>query len=149
MSYWSGFHSGCWWSYFEGQITEMDWESFLAFSRRSYTKGRPGDVILTIPYRASAPSPLMRQELAKLIDVTRGGNPITHHAFATDSRLILAINTAINWLSRKPYQERTFGDPAEAIAWLAQCNPAIHPAELAKKILATIPAGSRWRLLAA
>lgn len=149
MSYFNGCYGACWWSYFEGEIDQKDWDRFVEFSRRSYTKGKPGDVILTIPFSTTPPSALQRRQVAELVEETRATNPIRHHAFATDSKVLLAINTAINWLSRKPYEERTFADPKEAAAWLASCNPGVDAVGLIKHIQANVPAAQRWPAIAA
>ena len=148
MSYWSGRVGPCWWSYFEGQITQSDWNSFLHFSRQSYTIASAGDVILTVPFRATAPPLAMRRQLGSLIDETANTNPITHHAFATDSSLVLMVNTAINWLSTKPYRERTFIRPTDALRWLGGVNRRVRPDEVRRAIAAAVPASRLWPLLA-
>ncbi len=147
MSYWSGRAGPCWWSYFHGEITAADWQAFLAFSRESYTRGTRGEVITTLPFAVSAPSALMRKQLGALIDETAADNRIHYHAFATDSRVTYAINTAVNWLTRKPYEERTFHDPLEAFAWLRSVNADVVPEALASDIRQTVPASALWARL--
>ncbi len=147
MPYWSGRTGPCWWSYFSGRLTPADWNEFLAFSRCSYLEGCPGDVILTIPFDAAPPDASMRGALTQLIEQTREDNRITHHAFVTPSRRLFLINTAVNWVVTKPYMEKTFSDPVEALTWLERMNPSSSAHDMMSAISNSVPEDACWDAL--
>lgn len=144
MSYWSGKSGALWWSYFNGTVSDDDWSAFLEFSRLSYTQASRGDVIMTVPYHTSTPTPLMRKNLGALISETAKDNPIARHAFVTDSKLTYAVNTAINWLSKKPYIERIFDEPMEALLWLNRYHTGVDPEAARRDIHSKVSAGKLW-----
>ncbi len=144
MPYYRGSVQECSWAYFTGELRASDWAQFVEDSSAVYREARPGRLLLTIPYSYGAPSAEQRRALGDVIRDNPGAANISHHAFVTDSSLLMAINSAITWLGNKPWLEKTFTDPQRGLAWLSKASRSLSPSLIAGDIARIVPAAQLW-----
>lgn len=144
MPYYHGSVQECSWAYFTGEVQASDWAAFIRDSRGIYAAARPGSLLLTIPYSYGSPNAEQRRALGDVIRDSPGARNISHHAFVTDSSVLMAINSAITWLGNKPWLERTFTDPQRGLAWLTQAARSLSPELIAVEIERVVPPSELW-----
>lgn len=144
MPYYRGSIQECSWAYFTGELRASDWAAFVKDSREIYREARPGTLLLTIPYAYGTPNADQRRALGDTIRDSPGARNVTHHAFVTDSTLLMAINSAITWLGNKPWLEKTFTDPQLALEWLTRAARSLSPALIASEIGRVVPPSELW-----
>ena len=142
MPIWASSFNDLYWSYQHGSFTDEEWDGFVADLTR-LIKDKPGGGVLTIVYSSEVPSPTQRKALAAAVSDA----PSTFkHAFVTDSRFSRGVLTALDWLMKKPYQERYFALPMEGINWLAS-ELGENPDYVRTEIVAAVPQESLWSAL--
>jgi hypothetical protein len=129
--------------YFSGDTDDALWQDYLERSRQGYARVQQGDVAITIAVHGARPSPVQRKQLVALIEELGGLSKFSRHAFLTDSALSFGANTAINWVTRKAFEEKSFLDPRAALAWLSSVHPT-PVAELGRLLRGSLAPSAQW-----
>jgi hypothetical protein len=140
-----GTTSNCYWSYHVGEVSAAAWNRFVERGCRFIVElaGRSQQgVLLTLTRRATPPDATQRKQLADALSRTPEAKRILGHAFVSDSREMLLVLKALDWLVRKPYPEQAFSDAAEAIDWLTARMPNLDARALRDAMRGAIPASS-------
>lgn len=59
----------------------------------------------------------------------------------------MAIHTPIRWISQKPWQERSFTEPAEALSWLST-GTGLTARQIASHLTERVPEAKLWNKIA-
>ena len=98
--------------------------------------------MFTVAHSPRMPSASHRKALAELAESELGPR-LQRHAIVSNSAIAQGVVTALSWLSRKPYEEKIFRTPTDAIAWLQERHPHVGEG-LWSRISARVPASSRF-----
>lgn len=132
--------------YYHTQTT-VHWDDFIKVSAAGFANARPGDVTITIAFKVDPPNAPQRKKLSDLLNANPDVKKVAYHAFVTDSRLTASVNTAVNWISNKPWQEKTIVAPPAAFEWLARVSPNFDSKGVSADILARVPPEHLWPAL--
>jgi hypothetical protein len=145
MPFYHGTDGAFAWFYLHGTVTDADWNQYLETIEHGMAENTT-TVSLTIAYQATLPTPIQRRRLADLVsrEAMRQDLSLKALAFATDSSLARGALTAINWLVKKPFPEKVFGNPVKAIEWLATITPGLNARAAWARIGSRLPEAQRW-----
>ncbi len=123
--------------YHHGDPSDESWGRYLALVE-THAKLARNTSALTIACVMSGPSAKQRKALATTVNAHAGLAHLRRHAFVTDSKFIFGVNTAINWLAKKAFEERCYLDPTTALQWLQPPNG------LLEHLRANVPPAHQW-----
>lgn len=145
--YWSGRVGRVWWFYHVGPSTEETWHQYLKMVEAMLSVEREATLAF-FAHRAEAPRPVQRQQLADFIERKRSQlHRLDRFALVVDSALQRGALTAVNWLVKKPFEERIFNSPLAAIKWLTEKHPQPNPGAVRDSIIGQVPRHSLWSCL--
>jgi tRNA A-37 threonylcarbamoyl transferase component Bud32 len=145
--FWSGRVGRLWWFYYAGPCTEETWNQYLAMVARMLETGLDA-TLACFAHRAAAPNPVQRKQMADFIDEHRVALArVDRFGLVIDSVVHRGAITAINWLVRKPFEERVFNSPVAAIRWLTENRPELAPNAIRTSIVSQVPRRSLWTAL--
>lgn len=137
----------CRWSVLIGKYSDHDIEGFLANIEAIGAATTPGYVVLDIVHGISMPTPLQRQRVAEAVDAAaKRTRVLTAHALATNSTAARGVLTVVNWFVKRSFEEKVFGAPRDAVAWLRTCSHKVDPEAVLADIARNVPGfgGLRW-----
>ncbi len=137
----------CQWALLTGRLTDDEVDKFAAHISNLRNAKGPGYVVIDLAYRIALPTPLQRQRIATAVDAaTRTTHSVAAHALVTNSVTARGVLTAINWFVERTFDEKVFGAPEEALAWLSSFNPKLDARAVLDDIARAAPsfAGMRW-----
>jgi hypothetical protein len=110
----------CQWALVRGRLNEDTIASFVEHVKRVASGHRPGLLVLDMAHDISAPNPLQRKLITDAVNDGTGKDFIAAHAVVSNSAIARGVLTAVNWfVTSRPYAERVFSNPREALTWLA------------------------------
>jgi hypothetical protein len=139
MAFHSGILGPCWWSAVIGTFTEEDVHGFLAHLRYAAAHAAKGSLILDITHDVPMPTPVQRKKITDIISHAPNLDLVAGHALVVSSPVARGALTAINWVVRPKFDEKIFGNPPAAVAWLAARNPKLDEAALLADLARGIP----------
>lgn len=127
-----GIDGNCVWSVMDGPIIQSEWDAYVANLRRAVKLGVGYcDTVFNIVGKKSIPNAAQRKQVADLFaefaDVIA---MVKGHAVVTDSKLALGVMTALGWVVKKPFKEKVFSDPNQAMDWLESLSTQFQRHEL-------------------
>lgn len=137
------------WTHFFGPTTDDDVDSYvdhhLDQARVAKAEGRKV-VGLMLHYKASAPNAQQRHKIAKAIKESGElmGESLPLFAYVFDSGLTRGAVTAVSWLVKKPFAERIYRTPEEALQALESEWPGLDADALWRDIEAKVPEDKRF-----
>jgi hypothetical protein len=140
--FWHGKASNCFWFYYSG--LDQDWSAAVEATANVFRDAAPGDLLMNVAWRAKPPSAKDRAALAAVINDNPLTSKIAAHAFVTDSKVVYGINLAVAWITKRPWREKAFYRPDDALQWLSDNAPRFDPFELRRDIVATVPELNHW-----
>jgi len=123
-----------------GTASGADWERFA--DHLIDTVGprlAPGDVVLDLWHDVGAPPAQARARFTRRFLEAPSARHVRAHALVTNSLLSRGALTAINWVIQRPFAERVFARPDEALPWLVEHAPDLDVARLRAAIEAAAP----------
>jgi hypothetical protein len=146
MSIWRGHTTGCLWFYFHGDLTEADWDAYMEhLELHTRLEGALTETSMIISYRSGSPTPTMRRRVA---DFMRDRQAVLAHlkgnAMVADSAVARGTLIAVNWLFKKPFDERVFPEPRAALRWVEEISEVARADEIWREIARAVPAGALW-----
>lgn len=144
--HWRGKSGPCWWSYFTGTISKDDWDQYLQMCRELVAGVmNERSVVLAMAYRSTSPTAPQRGALADLLKQYEAQfQRLEAFALVSDSAIVRGTVTAINWLTHKPFPEKVFGDPREALDWLHGVEPGVRPQKVIADMAHVISPDLLW-----
>jgi len=136
----------CLWSVHTGSVTDEDWSAYVGRIGDAPEEYRAGACILTVVVRGQRPSAVQRRQLADVIETVPEG--LFAHAFVTDSAAIRGVLTALQWLIRKPYVEKSFVRVPPALHWAKETVRGLDPDAVVAALTAEVPASMLEPVLA-
>lgn len=138
MAFYGGLNGECVWTYFSDGISTSDWAAHIQQCETEVTFPR---VRLTIAVNCPPPTASQRKALAQFFKE----NPVRltelrASAFVVDSAVGRAALTAMGWLVPKPFPEKSFDDPREALRWLETFPAKFNPDNVLAAIALQVPA---------
>lgn len=129
-----------------GKFSDSDVERFLAHLRDAVAHLEKGDLILDITHDMPMPTAVQRKRITEIIGGAARTDLLAGHALVVNSPVGRGALTAINWVVRPRFDEKIFGDPKHAVAWLAERNPALDAQALLGDLARAVPAlaSLRW-----
>lgn len=143
----TGQHGRCHFQVMRGASTDADWERYVDHLIDTLAPRLvPGDVVLDLWLDAGAPPAKARARFARRFLETPAVRHIRAHALVTTSVVHRGVLTAINWVIARPFEERVFARPDEAMAWLVDHDADLDVAGLRAAIAAAAPGvlARRW-----
>lgn len=134
MTHWFGRFGPVSWSVVSGNVTPDVFDAFCDHLEALAKRQDPGQLVLDIFHDISRPTAIQRQRAANILANAPNLKLVAGHAFVTNSVVGRGALTAINWMFKKEFPERVFPNPPDAMAWLAQQNPALVPGDLARHL---------------
>lgn len=132
MTVWVGESAHCIWTFISGEISAYDWDRYIEHLRSNIDKPiltpRSG---LGMSYQAGVPNSAQRKQLAEFLH----GNDlklraVRGYAFVTESSLARGALTALNWVYKKPFEEKVFSTIQGGLRWLQGINPGVDPQQV-------------------
>jgi hypothetical protein len=146
--FWSGRVGRLWWFHYTGPCTDETWRQYLALVGRMVDSGRDSSLVF-FAHHAGAPGAVQRKELADFVQKNmKALERLDRFALVIDSVVHRGALTAINWLVKKPFEERVFNSPLSAIKWLTEKHPELEPEAVRMAIASQVPRHSLWSALA-
>lgn len=139
---WSGREADVFWAYVHGEFSDATFAGYIATLQATFGPADRPSAMLTIAHSPRMPSASHRKTLAQLAESELGPR-LRSHAIVSDSAIAQGVVTALNWLTRKPYEEKIFRTTAEALDWLRERHPRLNPG-LWSTISARVPVSSRF-----
>mgnify|MGYP001557477477 CR=1 FL=1 len=119
MALWLGTVDNVFWSYFNEELTTDDWDRYLAYFENFLKLCSDDAIRIIFTYNAQIPHATQRQELAEVFKRQQENtHKLIASAFITNLSTNKGANTAIDWLVKKPFLEKTFEIPVDGFAWL-------------------------------
>lgn len=146
MTFYRGMLGPCRWACVIGEFSDQDVEGFLSHLRDVVEHRVPGQLILDITHDVGMPTAVQRKQIAEIIGRATNLQLVGGHAVVVNSAVVRGTLTAINWVVRPSFEEKVFGNPRDAVAWLAERNPALDGAALLQDIERAVPklGNLRW-----
>jgi hypothetical protein len=146
MSIWVGDTNGCLWFYFNGELTQDDWDRYMDhLELHTRPEVEPIETTMIISYRSGSPTPPMRRRVAEFM---RNNKQLIAHlrgnAMVTESALSRSSLIALNWLFKKPFPERVFSRPIPALRWLSEISVLACGEEIWGEIARVVPGEVLW-----
>ncbi|NUP09645.1 MAG: hypothetical protein HOW73_26665 [Polyangiaceae bacterium] len=146
MPYYAGEVGPCSWVVLFESLTEADVEAFAARIEALGNVRDPRYVVLDIAHGLGLPTPLQRKRITTAVEsAIANKGTLAGHALATNSIAARGVLTAINWFVERPFEEKIFSNPADALTWLASLNPKVDPVEVLDHIGRAVPHFSKLR----
>lgn len=122
------------------------WNEFVERMLQLAEIVQPGDVVIDLWHAPGGPSSVQRDRFNSAFNASPSVRLVKAHAFVATSTLARGALTAINWVIKRPFEEKTFARPAEGIAWLHAQQPAVDVAALERALQEQVPgfAALRW-----
>lgn len=139
---WFGREGDVFWAYVHGDFTDEAFAGYLAALQAAFAPTDRPSAMFTVAHSPRMPSASHRKALAELAESELGPR-LQRHAIVSNSAIAQGVVTALSWLSRKPYEEKIFRTPTDAIAWLRERHPHVGEG-LWSDISARVPASSRF-----
>ena len=112
------------WTCLVGPGTASTWDAYVDHLLRDVAgQLAPGDIVLDVWHGCGPPPARIRDRFAKQFLVTPEVRHVRAHVVVTNSGLTRGALTAINWLIKRPFEERVFASPEPAFAWLKDLAP--------------------------
>ena len=136
----------CHWQCLVGAIDTAGWERYIEHMWSVHPRLERGDVILDLWHDTGRPSPKSREQFTSSFMQADGLDRVHGHAFVTNSALSRGVLTAVNWVVKRPFPEKLFASPDDAMPWLQGVAPALDLAGLQADLRAKVPgyAALRW-----
>lgn len=145
MPIWIGKSGPVLWSVHLDEVSKTDWAEYVGGVRsqvEALHAANARGALLTISWESSVPDANQRRLLAETIRDTHSWR-LAVHGFVSDSVLARGALTAVAWLTKKPYEERAFGDALEAMTWIASSVEGVDVRAIVRDIKQGVP-GRRW-----
>ncbi len=135
-----------WQSLGNGVFDDEGWAAYVKRMWHVHSILERGDLILDLWYDCGRPSPKARNEFTTQFASAHALDRIHGHAFVTNSALSRGVLTAVNWVVKRPFDEKLFASPSDAMPWLSKLNPALDARGLLIELNASIPGFSalKW-----
>jgi hypothetical protein len=140
---WVGAHGGVCWAYFHGDFSADEFQRYVEKVQASMAQPSFAGAMLTVAHSPKMPSATQRKQLTDLV-TTGAAEKLKRHAIVSDSVVARGVVTAMNWVARKPFEERIFATPEAAIAWLREQIPDVS-ASLWEAIVEEVEPARRWK----
>lgn len=128
------------WTCLVGETSASTWDAYVDHLLRDLAPAlAPGAIVLDIWHGCGSPPVRVRDRFARQFLVTPEVRHVRAHAVVTDSAMTRGALTAINWVIKRPFEERVFGQPAGALTWLKELAPELDVAGLMADIEAASP----------
>jgi hypothetical protein len=138
-------HTPRWlWAYFYADPTRSDWLKYLEHAHDFMHHCDEGAVSIHVIFRSPPIDATQRAEISQIINTTPHARLIAGNAIATDSMFTRGILTTINWIAKKPFDEKIFAHPNDAHAWLTARSSAQVCAEMFRDMLTHVPPQTCW-----
>ena len=111
-----------------------------------WARWRLAILILDITHDVPMPTAVQRKRITEIIGNAANTRLLAGHALVVNSPVGRGALTAINWVVRPKFDEKVFGNPKDAVAWLVERNPALDGAALLGDLSRAVPelAKLRW-----
>jgi hypothetical protein len=129
----------CAYSVVVGPFSEQEYRLYLDHLGAVVNNLHPGVVVLDCLFQIPRPTPLQRQAIGEVVNQARTPELVAGHAVVTSSAAGRGALTAINWVVRKPFPEKVFGKPGDALAWLHERNPRVSPEAVMQELHTRVP----------
>ena len=136
----------CHWQCLSGAFDAAGWDAYLERLMNLLPVLAAGDVVLDIWHDCGRPSPTQREQFTAGFAMAPGVGRIAAHAFVTNSALSRGVLTAVNWVVRRPFDEKLLATPQAGLAWLHHRDPTFDVVGMHAELHAKIPgfAQLRW-----
>ena len=111
----------------------------LYFTVTALTTTGFGDIVLDLWFDAGMPSSKNRARFTSEFTRSVITQRVQAHALVTNSTLSRGVLTAINWVIKRPFQERVFAQPADGLAWIGSLKPDLDIGALRRDIEMAVP----------
>ena len=139
MSFHHGVVGPCRWACLIGGFSDDDAEGFLSHLRAAVANLEQGHMILDITHDVPMPSATRRKQITEIIGGAQNTHLLAAHALVVNSPVGRGALTAINWVVRPKFDEKIFGNPRDAVAWLVERNPMLDGDALLRDLARSVP----------
>ena len=139
MTLYAGFRMGCHWQVLVGPADEASWTQLIDRLIGLEAVVEPGDIVLDLWFDAGMPSSKNRARFTSEFTRSVITQRVQAHALVTNSTLSRGVLTAINWVIKRPFQERVFAQPADGLAWIGSLKPDLDIGALRRDIEMAVP----------
>ena len=142
----TGSRPGCHWQCLIGPADEGTWTRYIDHMIALQKQVQPGDVVLDLWFDAGRPSAADRARFTSEFSASPVVQRVRAHAVATNSPISRGILTAVNWVIKRPFDERLFATPDAALTWLATMAPDLNTDAVQADLDSAIPGfrSLRW-----
>ncbi len=146
MTFYAGSRSGCHWQVLVGPPDEASWTQLIDRLIGLADVVEPGDIVLDLWFNAGMPSAQNRARFTREFAQSAITERVSAHVLVTNSSLSRGVLTAINWVIKRPFQERIFALPDDGLAWVATLKPDLDIGALRRDIETAVPGYTalRW-----
>jgi hypothetical protein len=136
----------CHWQWLQGAIEGAGWRRYIDHMFTVGDKLQQGDVILDLWHDTGRPGAAERHLFADQFMKHPGVHLVRAHAFVTNSTVTRGMLTAINWMIERPFEEKVFARPDDAVGWLAGIDPRVDASALLESVRQAVSgyAAFRW-----
>lgn len=146
MPFVSGEVGPCKWSVIRGTPTTADLAGFVAHIGRLTARKGERVVVLDLAHDITLPTSIQRKIITDAVEALPDKQLVVAHALVTNSAAARGVLTAINWfVKNRPFDERVFSRPGDALSWLAEELPSVEPDVVLQSISDEAPAFSHLR----
>lgn len=125
MTVFGGKTGPCAWALVRGKNTEAMADTFMANLEQTVNEVAAGGVILDVLHDVEMPSATQRRRIVEVIKSAPNVKLVAGHAIVLNSPMGRGLITAINWAVPPVFAEKLFPNPASALEWLTELNPAV------------------------
>lgn len=140
-----GTYQRCHWQCLHGAFDAESWDRYIAHMWSVHPRLEAGDVILDLWFDCGRPSPKAREQFTSSFMKAGGLERVRGHAFVTNSALSRGVLTAVNWVVSRPFPEKLFATPHEAMPWLQTLDTRLDTAGLLTELQTKITTWSQLR----
>lgn len=128
----------CHWQCLRGAVTPAGWQAYVDHLLGLQTRLLHGDLIVDLWHGCGLPPAEQRARFVEGFRNMNGLERIRAHVFVTDSALSRGVLTGVNWIIRRPFEERVFATPEAGLAWIARAAPDVDVAAIRRDMRAQI-----------
>lgn len=142
MPIWLGRTGNLQWSVHHAAVAMNDWERYVDAVRQFLDDLHAEDkygAVITFAWQSPAPDAHRRKLLAAAIQGGEHAKRNRAHAFVTDSLMLRGVLTALDWLVAKPYEEKIFSAPTEAVEWIVRKTTDVSAHDLMREMRKAVP----------
>ena len=99
------------------------WDEFVENMLGIANRVEPGDVVIDFWHDVGTPGADQRARFGRAFEQSPKIHLVKAHAFVATSMLSRGALTAINWMVKRPFEEKAFQRPDAAYTWLNARQP--------------------------